>query len=238
MTDPPRAELATAYAELGWPPVAARSSATAEDLAEASFAGQHDSYLDRLGDHPQQRRSCAGARRPGGGRADPAGDPDRRSFRRPAGHRVGPRGGRGVLRCAGAADHRPAAARSRPAHRLERAGPDRDVRPRQHRRTAARPADAAVRRPGPQQRDPIAAGLVHRADRPGRGSRGRRRPTDGQRVRVLPLQPVRHGPDRAAQRRRLPAAPARRADGCGGPLAERRPPALPGGGRPLDRPGP
>lgn len=35
-----------AYDELGEIPVAVRSSATAEDLSEASFAGQHDTYLN------------------------------------------------------------------------------------------------------------------------------------------------------------------------------------------------
>ena len=41
-------EIAAAYAALGGF-VAVRSSGTAEDLAEASFAGQHDTYLDVLG---------------------------------------------------------------------------------------------------------------------------------------------------------------------------------------------
>ncbi|WP_437972114.1 PEP/pyruvate-binding domain-containing protein [Sorangium sp. So ce260] len=39
-----------AYRELGAPPVAVRSSATAEDLADASFAGQHETYLDVAGE--------------------------------------------------------------------------------------------------------------------------------------------------------------------------------------------
>jgi len=38
--------VADAYAQLGSPAVAVRSSATAEDLPEASFAGQQDTYLD------------------------------------------------------------------------------------------------------------------------------------------------------------------------------------------------
>lgn len=37
--------LREAYTDLGEPPVAVRSSATAEDLADASFAGQQDTYL-------------------------------------------------------------------------------------------------------------------------------------------------------------------------------------------------
>ena len=40
------AELADAYAALGEPAVAVRSSATAEDLEGASFAGQQDTYLN------------------------------------------------------------------------------------------------------------------------------------------------------------------------------------------------
>ena len=39
------AEVATAYARLGDVPVAVRSSATAEDSEEASFAGQQETYL-------------------------------------------------------------------------------------------------------------------------------------------------------------------------------------------------
>jgi len=39
------AEIVAAYRELGGRSVAVRSSATAEDLPDASFAGQHDSYL-------------------------------------------------------------------------------------------------------------------------------------------------------------------------------------------------
>ena len=38
-----------AYTQLGGGPVAVRSSATAEDLAEASFAGQQDTYLNVVG---------------------------------------------------------------------------------------------------------------------------------------------------------------------------------------------
>ncbi|MEU4564590.1 PEP/pyruvate-binding domain-containing protein [Actinoplanes sp. NPDC023936] len=42
----PRDEVAVAYHRLGGGPVAVRSSATAEDLPGASFAGQHDTILD------------------------------------------------------------------------------------------------------------------------------------------------------------------------------------------------
>src|ERR1700760_1944713 len=39
-------QIAAAYAALGSPPVAVRSSATAEDMAGASMAGQYDTFLD------------------------------------------------------------------------------------------------------------------------------------------------------------------------------------------------
>ncbi len=42
--------LRAAYAALGAPPVAVRSSATAEDLPDLSFAGQQDTYLNVQGD--------------------------------------------------------------------------------------------------------------------------------------------------------------------------------------------
>nr|MBA3534426.1 hypothetical protein [Ardenticatenales bacterium] len=42
--------ILTAYQELGSGPVAVRSSATAEDLAEASFAGQQESFLNVCGE--------------------------------------------------------------------------------------------------------------------------------------------------------------------------------------------
>ncbi len=43
------AEIQAAYRALGAPPVAVRSSATTEDAADASYAGQHDSFLDVAG---------------------------------------------------------------------------------------------------------------------------------------------------------------------------------------------
>jgi pyruvate,water dikinase len=43
------AALGEAYAGLGSPPVAVRSSATAEDLPDLSFAGQQDTYLNVVG---------------------------------------------------------------------------------------------------------------------------------------------------------------------------------------------
>jgi pyruvate,water dikinase len=45
----PEAEILAAYAKLGGGPVAVRSSATAEDLPDASFAGQHDTVLGVTG---------------------------------------------------------------------------------------------------------------------------------------------------------------------------------------------
>ena len=46
------AEVRRAYLELGNIPVAVRSSATAEDMADASFAGQYDTVLDVQGEEP------------------------------------------------------------------------------------------------------------------------------------------------------------------------------------------
>ncbi|MBN1656842.1 MAG: PEP/pyruvate-binding domain-containing protein [Anaerolineae bacterium] len=57
-TDLQKTQLATAYAQLGsrcgkWPlPVAVRSSAVDEDGHDASFAGQHESYLNVIGLEP------------------------------------------------------------------------------------------------------------------------------------------------------------------------------------------
>jgi phosphoenolpyruvate synthase/pyruvate phosphate dikinase len=45
-----RTEIANAYAALGTVPVAVRSSATAEDLPGAAFAGQQDTYLNVVGE--------------------------------------------------------------------------------------------------------------------------------------------------------------------------------------------
>lgn len=44
------ASIRESYAALGTPPVAVRSSATAEDLPEMSFAGQHDTFLNVQGE--------------------------------------------------------------------------------------------------------------------------------------------------------------------------------------------
>lgn len=49
LPDSVRSAISGAYARMGEPPVAVRSSATAEDLAEASFAGQQDTYLGVVG---------------------------------------------------------------------------------------------------------------------------------------------------------------------------------------------
>jgi pyruvate,water dikinase len=46
--EPPEAEISAAYERLGGP-VAVRSSASAEDSGEASFAGQHDTFLNVRG---------------------------------------------------------------------------------------------------------------------------------------------------------------------------------------------
>lgn len=43
------AEVISAYERMGYPPAAVRSSATAEDLPDASFAGQQDTYLNIQG---------------------------------------------------------------------------------------------------------------------------------------------------------------------------------------------
>ena len=56
MPDEMAAEIIGAYRELGSPPVAVRSSATAEDLADASFAGQQDSFLNISGEVQVARR--------------------------------------------------------------------------------------------------------------------------------------------------------------------------------------
>ncbi len=50
MSDELRAAIARGYQALGSPPVAVRSSATAEDLPDASFAGQQETYLNVSGD--------------------------------------------------------------------------------------------------------------------------------------------------------------------------------------------
>src|SRR5437016_14245072 len=50
MDDALRAEIGDAYAVLGGGAVAVRSSATAEDLPDASFAGQQETFLNMEGD--------------------------------------------------------------------------------------------------------------------------------------------------------------------------------------------
>jgi len=50
MTDELKKEITAAYQKLGNVPVAVRSSATAEDLPGASFAGQQDTYLNIQGE--------------------------------------------------------------------------------------------------------------------------------------------------------------------------------------------
>ncbi|MFD0777138.1 PEP/pyruvate-binding domain-containing protein, partial [Streptomonospora algeriensis] len=56
----PEEELRAAYRDLGGGPVAVRSSATAEDLPEASFAGQQETYLNVEGERElvQAVRRC------------------------------------------------------------------------------------------------------------------------------------------------------------------------------------
>jgi rifampicin phosphotransferase len=49
------ADIAAAYAALGSGPVAVRSSATAEDLPGAAFAGQQDTFLNVVGEQPVLR---------------------------------------------------------------------------------------------------------------------------------------------------------------------------------------
>ncbi len=50
MSEELRTAIVRAYRAMGSPPVAVRSSATAEDLPDASFAGQQDTYLNVCGD--------------------------------------------------------------------------------------------------------------------------------------------------------------------------------------------
>ena len=58
-----RAAITDAYADLGRPAVAVRSSATAEDLPGAAFAGQQDTYLNIIGQDAllQAIRRCWGS---------------------------------------------------------------------------------------------------------------------------------------------------------------------------------
>jgi pyruvate,water dikinase len=50
MQDQLKSAIQKAYTDLGRPPVAVRSSATAEDLPDLSFAGQQDTYLNITSD--------------------------------------------------------------------------------------------------------------------------------------------------------------------------------------------
>jgi rifampicin phosphotransferase len=50
ISDKTAAAISAAYADLGGGPVAVRSSATAEDLAGAAFAGQQDTFLNVVGE--------------------------------------------------------------------------------------------------------------------------------------------------------------------------------------------
>lgn len=57
------AEVTSAYGLLGAGSVAVRSSATAEDLAEASFAGQQETFLDVVGARGSTWRSSVAGHR-------------------------------------------------------------------------------------------------------------------------------------------------------------------------------
>ncbi|WP_242346225.1 PEP/pyruvate-binding domain-containing protein [Anaeromyxobacter terrae] len=57
--EPLRTPVLEAYRRMGSPAVAVRSSATAEDLAGASFAGQHDTFLQVEGDDALLRTIAA-----------------------------------------------------------------------------------------------------------------------------------------------------------------------------------
>ncbi len=50
LTDEISQDVLTAYKQIGYPKVAVRSSATAEDLPDASFAGQYETYLNIVDD--------------------------------------------------------------------------------------------------------------------------------------------------------------------------------------------
>src|SRR2546430_6776795 len=54
--EPPREEILAAYAKLGEPAVAVRSSACAEDSDTASYAGQQETYLNVSGGDAVCRR--------------------------------------------------------------------------------------------------------------------------------------------------------------------------------------
>ena len=160
--------------------------------------------------------------------------PHRGAFRRPAGHRVGPRRWR-VLRRAVPADHGPAGPDRPDPDRLDGARPDGVLRAGQHRRAAARPAHAAVRRPDRRLGHTLAAGAVTGGAGPRRGASGGRRAAHHQRLRLLPLRPRRDGPDDAGTPRRHAVAAPTRGARCPGPLAQLLAPALRRGARPVAR---
>ena len=163
------------------------------------------------------------------GRAGRARRADRGALRRPAGHRVGARGRRASRSCRPARSPPCPSPRRRPPTDWSVPDPKADLLPGQHRRAAARPALAAVRRPRRRRRSP---GRSQRAD--GRVPRAAASLSDGdvglpddQRLRLLPLQPLGPGAGHAAQDPgRLRLLARRRAGGSVEPLARRRAPAL------------
>ena len=206
------------YAALGRPAVAVRSSATTEDGSEASYAGQHDSFLDMRGPAEVRaavercwaslhtERAVAYRARRGGDDAglavvvqrmvdaDAAG---RAVHRRPGDRRrsgdhyqrgLGPGGGAGQRRGHPGHVHR------RPGHR---AAP----RPVGRARAPAGPPD-------PRRRPGGAAGRSGRTDRGSRRPAGRRRVVPGRRRPVGGAGPADHEP--AAGTRPVERQPVRR----------------------------
>jgi hypothetical protein len=60
--EPIAEQIRSAYADMGSPLVAVRSSATAEDMAEASMAGQYETYLNIGSPAVSSRLSCSAGR--------------------------------------------------------------------------------------------------------------------------------------------------------------------------------